>query len=253
MRILVIIVASTLLFLSSVAVKAQTGSQGSEQVKVVFKNGASVEGQWVDMQPGIQYRLLANQGDTIVIPHEVIRRVISRESQASEPDYKYLFREEGLYHASAIGLLMNTVSRNNGGLTGIELSASLGWQFNRLIGVGLGSGVDFYHLQGEEILVPVFIEARGYLLRQPVTPYYVFRTGYGFGVANERVGIRSAGGGWMINPAIGWRLSARKGMDLTIDLGLKFQPATFEWRQGAERSNAELYYKRLNITIGFLF
>ncbi len=103
------------------------------------------------------------------------------------------------------------------------------------------------------MVFPIFAEVRGYFLPQPVTPYYSLRAGYGVVFKNEEVGLIDGVGGYMINPAVGWRLSAKKGMNMTLDLGLKFQKAAFETFQQSELALTELTYKRLHVRLGFLF
>ena len=237
---------------------ASFAQQAPEQDRVVayLTKGAVLRGELVAMDVGISYTLLSIYGDTITIPEQYLRKI----EYTDRIDGKKIhfersndFQTKGFYHTAAVALNLNTVSRNDGGLMGYALSATLGHQVNRWIGYGVGFGLDAYHPHQNEMVFPLYLEGRGYLLDQAVTPYYTIRAGYGFVFDNEEVGLIGGSGGLMFNPAIGWRLSGRKGMNMTLDLGLQFQRATFDWWQNSERAMMEVTYKRLNIRLGFLF
>jgi len=219
---------------------------------VYLKKGLRIEGILIELRPGKFLKVELPNGDTLSIDDiDVKRYYLPRlKTKASRA---YEFREHGLYQVTTAGLIFNTVGASGGGIGGVELSTAFGYQHDRLLGGGVGVGADFYHAQSAEMIFPLFGEIRGYFLATPSTPYYVIRAGYGFAFANREAGIQDARGGFMFNPAIGWRLGDRKGLKMTIDVGLKFQEATFMFRSGAERSTAELTYRRLNIRMGFLF
>ena len=197
-----------------------------------------------------------NYGDTVEVPEAAVRKIdyaLPHSVRTARPERPYLFDERGWYHSVSLGMNTNTVSRASGGLFGFELATSFGYQYTRLLGGGLGISADFYHPQANEMVFPIFAEVRGYLLPQAVTPYYSIRAGYGLVFRNEEVGLIDGEGGYMFNPAVGWRLSGRKGMNMTLDFGLKFQKATFETFQRSDRAVTELTYKRLHVRLGFLF
>jgi hypothetical protein len=78
------------------------------------------------------------------------------------------------------------------------------------------------------------------------------RSGYGIAFANEDVGINEAKGGLMLNPAVGWRLAGGSGLKMCIDIGVQFQHAEFDYSRGSETSLTDIWYKRLNMRVGFL-
>ncbi len=226
-----------------------------EIIKVELKRGITLKGVLVGASPGNYYLLRSTDGDTTRIPHRLVRAFVYEDSPqhvAKRMTREYEFKDRGFYHTASAGLLINTVSRENGGLTGIALSAVFGYQRNRLVGFGIGSGVDFYYPRGEELIAPIFAEVRGYFLERNITPYYCIRGGYGIGIKQEKVGITGVQGGWMMNPAIGWRLSGRGGANLTLDIGVKFQKAAFTYRSNSERSEVDLLYRRLNVRLALL-
>ncbi|MDH3651477.1 MAG: hypothetical protein OEQ53_17475, partial [Saprospiraceae bacterium] len=165
----------------------------------------------------------------------------------------YARKDTKFYHAYSVGIIMNTVSESQGGLVGFELTGSAGHQFSKWLGLGGGISADYYHRQAGETIFPLFVEWRGYISDQPATVFFTVRSGYGFAYKNVEAGIHRAQGGWMLNPSIGWRLRGGQGMKVTLDLGLKFQKAAFEYRVWSDRADVDLLYRRLNARVGFLF
>ena len=219
-----------------------------------LKRGIVVRGAIISMRPGEYYSILSPGGDTIHVPDRLILNV----SYPNEPTKitsrrPYQFKENGFYSATGLGVMFNTVSGNNRSSVGYELSTVFGYQKNRLLGFGIGSGIDFYQPGGREMVVPIFAEVRGYLLPRNVSLYYSVRGGYGIAVKGRNIDVWGSENGWMFNPALGWRLGGRQGMNFTLDLGLKFQKASFDYRWGSERSTLDLVYRRLDMRIGFLF
>lgn len=246
-----------LLLLVGVIGAQESDWNASDRVTVVLKRGIVLQGHFIDVDPGVAYVLRTIHGDSVRIPDRLLKKVQYGELhqyQSSLPKLEraYRFSEEGFYMASSLGLLIGA-SNESGGLTGIELSASAGWQYSRLLGIGFGTGLDFYHPRGEEVILPVFAEVRGYFLERKITPYYALRAGYGIALRNERSGIVGAEGGWMLNPVIGWRLGGRTSGNMTIDFGVKFQKANFDFERRNEQSQVSLFYKRLNVRLGILF
>ncbi len=236
-------------------------NSGWDEIELTLRKGVILKGKLIGLEVGQSYRIVAEFGDTITIPLKEIKSVSYPDrvsgGMAALPKVKapkpYMFREQGYYHAATAGIVFATVSEDGSNGVGSELTAVFGYQKSRMLGFGLGSGVDFYQPGTNEVIMPIFAEVRGYFLPQKVTPYYTVRGGYGIAFKNRDVGIWNAQGGWMFNPAVGYRLGGSKGMNMTLDLGLKFQKAFFERREGSTTSDIELIYRRMNVRIGFLF
>lgn len=246
----------TVLFLiTSLVVGAQENVQ-EDIIFIYMRKGMRLEGKLLEFEPGEYVLIETEKGHIIKVADDRIKRYYYPGSHGSTKDFLfekgYIFKEKGMYQYATLGTIMNTVSSNDGGRVGFQMTASAGYQFSRLLGAGLGIGADFYRTGASEMVFPVFGEARGYFIAQPSTPYYVVRTGYGFATAND-LGIHTATGGWMFNPAVGWRLGGGKGLKMTIDVGLHFQNAEFDYSRGEETSIAKVKYKRLNMRLGFLF
>ncbi|MCB0665902.1 MAG: hypothetical protein KDC80_08785 [Saprospiraceae bacterium] len=232
-------------------------SEGDQDVIFLYlKKGMTLEGKVVELSPGESITILTAYGHTIKVPDRKIKRYYYPQNQKvdvlSLGEKKYGFKEQGLYQYATLGLIMNTVNSESGGAVGFQMTAAMGYQINRWIGAGIGGSADFYRTGASEMVFPVFTELRGYFLEENSTPYYILRTGYGFASANEQ-DVHEAKGGWMINPAVGWRLGGGKGLKMTFDVGVQFQHAEFNYSRGAESSITDIVYKRLNMRLGFLF
>lgn len=247
----------TLLLLLGVGINAsaQEGEGKLSSVVVKLNKGGIITGYLVKFEPGHALWVKTERGDTMRIDDMWVRKIqyLDSNKRFQKSRHIYAFKERGVYHASSVGLTPSTAAIEDGGLTGVSLSTVFGYQHNRWLGTGIGSGIEFYHVDRGEMVVPIFGEIRGYFLKDWSTPYFTIRGGYGLAIKNEEADIFDAGGGWMFNPSFGWRLSGKKGMNLFMDLGVQFQEASYEFRSGSERSNVEIFYKRLNVRMGFLF
>lgn len=240
--------------LSSICLIGQEVPQkaGETMDLVKLNNGSILEGRIVAIVPGEHIVFVTNSGIEVRIEEGQYQRFYQKKVR-NKMKGSYEFDEKGFYHAYTFGLIMNTVSENQGGLVGFEMAGSAGHQFSRWLGIGGGISADYYHRRAGETIFPIFLEWRGYTSPQPATTYFTVRAGYGIAYRNEDAGIRSAEGGWMVNPVVGWRFSGRKGMNLTLDVGIKMQKAAFEYRVWSDRSDVDLLYRRLNARVGLLF
>jgi hypothetical protein len=248
------------LFLVSAGINpldAQQNGDDPDLICLYLKKGMILQGHLLEYKPGEYVKILSGRGHTLIIADEKIKRYTfpNQDSEIIQLSGRriYEFREQGFYQYTSLGLMMNTVTSNEGGEVGLQLAASFGFQHSRLLGFGLGLGADFYRAGSSEKIFPVFGEVRGYFLRQPSTPYYVLRGGYGFAWKNEDAGVIGARGGWMFNPSVGWRLGGGPALKMTLDVGLQFQHATFDYAIGRDRANTVIDYMRLNVRMGFLF
>lgn len=88
----------------------------------------------------------------------------------------------------------------------INIHTIQGFKVGDYFSAGIGFGADVYHEGGgTNIMIPVFLNMKGYLLNSRVTPYLSFDIGGGIGV-----GELSGVSGMMISPAIGIKTGAFK-------------------------------------------
>jgi hypothetical protein len=130
-----------------------------------------------------------------------------------------------------------------------------GFQFNRMLGIGGGLSFDGYNLEDGESMVTLFAHYRGYLTRSIVAPYLGLNAGYGQPFRNDRQGITSARGGWMIHPELGLRLGANDRTNFTVSVGYRFQQAEYTqvFAFNGDIQYRDITYKRLMFSMGLLF
>ncbi|MBR6831224.1 MAG: hypothetical protein IKM58_03975 [Tidjanibacter sp.] len=88
----------------------------------------------------------------------------------------------------------------------INIHTIQGVKIGDYFSTGIGLGVDLYHEGGTSVMIPVFLNMKGYLPNNSnITPYLSFDIGGGFGV-----GDTSGLSGMIISPAIGIKTGAFK-------------------------------------------
>jgi hypothetical protein len=139
---------------------------------------------------------------------------------------------------------------------GAGLHYSIGHRFSRLLGVGLGTGLETHDFNNSRNIIPIYAEARGFLLPKRISPYYALKLGYGFALGNEFNGTLEAKGGLHFSPEIGVRFGAT---DVNYYLGVeyKIQNATFTstgwgW-DGQGRFTDKISYRRFELRTGLVF
>ena len=216
-----------------------------DQIK--FKNGHVLSGEIIDYRPGDIVVFQLKGGNQLEIPINRIAKIWQDAIgiRAKRPN---LFKEKGLYF-----VLNGSTSLNN--QFGYSLTHTIGYRFNRLVGVGIGGGIENYEDGEGKRVVPIYAEARGFLFDKKITPYYSIRAGYGIGLTNDEFGIREAGGGVHLNPEIGYRLGGHDAVNLFIGIGLKVQDAEFTYRNpwDGSRTTENISYRRYMLTFGLVF
>jgi hypothetical protein len=160
----------------------------------------------------------------------------------------YAFREHGLYQT--FSLFVNVADPGGAGL-----HYSIGHRFNRMLGVGVGLGIESNDFWNDRQMVPVYVEARGFFRPQKISPYYAFKVGYGIALKHNYAEEIAAKGGLMISPEIGIRFGSR-AVNYYLGMEYKLQQAsyvtTFRW-QGDGTTTDKITYKRLELRTGIIF
>lgn len=225
---------------------------------VLLKDGSRLSGTIVrwDLARGMEFKLAT--GAVVNIPKEEISRVYQdtqfTPNVESDPglymrrDRPYAFREEGLYNTFSVFLDFST----NGG-AGIHYS--VGHKFNKLLGVGIGTGFESHDFNYTRNIVPLYAEARGYFLSQKISPYYAFKMGYGFALTSPENGTLDAKGGFRLSPEMGIRFGGRS---VNYYMGLEYilQNATFtntDWWGSQGEFTDVISYRRMELRMGLVF
>jgi hypothetical protein len=243
------------LLAAGIMVGQEESAKTTPTVDIIWlKDGSKLKGtilQW-DLERGMEFKLIT--GATIYINKADIDRVIQEEPAETrnervryfnEPK-PYSFREEGWYHNSS-GFFNISI---NGG-AGIH--HVMGWRFNRMFGIGLGTGIETHDFNWVRNIIPIYAEARGFFLPKKITPYYALKLGYGIALNDRANGTVNARGGIHFSPELGVRFG---GGDVSYYLGLeyKLQNASFtnEW-WGGGASTDRVSYRRIEMRTGLLF
>jgi len=188
------------------------------------------------------------------VPRTEITKILQKCNNRTAKTYH--FKETDWYHHSRMGLLIGqTYYREN--RTGLQIQHSSGWMFSRLLGVGLGAGIDVFDGQGNiPATYPIFAEVRGFLFPQRITPFYALGGGWGFSKKNNADNSawgwsETWKGGWMAQAAVGYRI----GNNFTVQAGFRLQHARREWSSnwwGIESRTDRILHRRLMLGVGLL-
>lgn len=255
-------------------------------------DGAYYRGRLLGYRKGAEVSLAIDTRTVLILKEEAVYRIDFEQRVATPPaksarrDAKgtteagraprepreYAFREKGPYQAITVGAMLaegaptariiifdplNPFIVNDDPRTtfGYSMQYVRGWQFNRWQGVGGGVSADAYQMERGEILLNALAQYRAYFTRRKVGLYGVLDAGYGFAFRNERQGISEARGGFLLHPAVGLRLGARKDYNFTVDLGYRFQQARYTQTLpfSGDTEVRELFYKRLSLRVGIVY
>ncbi len=249
---------AALLLCTASATFAQENDPPEADDVLYLKDGSVLRGTLAYYIQGQEIAFILSTGDTLRYPQRQIMRFVQGGAVLTgkkfRPAKTYDFREEGVYFTFNLGLGVGRTSRSDNTVAP-HASASMGYQFNRWVGVGGGFGVDGYRPDRGEVVYPLFGEVRGYLTGNRQAPYYSVRLGYGLAFAEEENRILEARGGWYFQPAFGMRWGASAGVNFLTTVGLQFQDAEFTRQDGApgEVRIEDRTYKRLLFGLGIVF
>ncbi len=166
-----------------------------------------------------------------------------------------------LAFAADLGLLSGKTGTQNGnGLdtyveSGAAFQVFVGYRFARGLALGLGSGLENLPIT---VTLPIAIEARGYLGRAKVAPFYSLKVGNAFPWVrrpSENQDIEYKGG-LMFQPSAGLQFGSAGNACFTFTIGYRHQRMvttgqTWWWNNGSQRN--EYHFNRLFTAIGFSF
>jgi len=249
--------------LISLALLTASGLSGQEvalqQYVFFLEDGSKLKGELVSLTAdSMVFRILGGQSVGLQ-RREVVRFLPEGEAPAENPPAKrpYAFEEQGFFHLLSFGA--NFVRTSTDGMDlGLSLHYALGFQFNRWLGAGVGSGLDSYSLRNRYQLVPVFLHLRSFLGRTKVAPMLLLDAGYGFALTDRDAGITESRGGWLLHPAVGVRFGAHPKVNFAMDIGYRFQRASytedfFIWNPGQEQEERNLLFQRFTLRFNLLF
>ncbi|MEL6658216.1 MAG: hypothetical protein AAFP77_17175 [Bacteroidota bacterium] len=262
------------------------GRKAKTEIRLI--DGTTHEGVISEYQDGGNVSLLLDSGSTITVVEDditgvtyaipdrdrakadrQIRKHSPKPAPAPRPKPVYEFKENGWFQNTSFAFSFGRREREEVSFFGpgfeegtVEMSAIgfniqhiMGYQFNRLVGAGVGVSYDAYDLEDGESVLTFFGHYRAYLSKGIVAPFASLSAGYGFALLNEDQGVQQADGGWMIHPEIGLRLGATDKANFTIGLGYRLQDAYYV-QERPFNGNIEyrnVIYQRFLFTLGLLF
>lgn len=186
--------------------------------KVYLKNGSVIRGIVVEQVPETSLEVQTSDGSVYVFEMSEVEKVskeISEEfdDKADAHDEMLestLKRRQSRYRAIfEFGDVYRTFNFRN---WVISISTSYGKQFSPYVFVGFGVGVDYYK-DWESAAVPVFLDARFYIIDSDVTPYFGVKAGYSMSYIM----------GFYSNPTFGIYWWGKKQVGVNISLGYNLQ------------------------------
>lgn len=251
---------SIFMTVSSVMGQAVDSTKASDKIVDVvwLKDGSKLSGyilKW-ELARGMEFKLIT--GAEVILPKDQITRVyqdlpFASQLQADQSSYvrrdrSYRFREEGIYNTFSCFL-------NFSSFGGAGVHYSIGYRFNRILGVGIGIGIESNDFNNSRGIVPLYAEARGFFVPKKISPYYAFKIGYGFAQKDELSGTIDAKGGFMVSPELGVRFGGR-AVNYYMGFQYKIQNAeytnTIGW-DGQGTYTDVVSYRRVDFRAGLLF
>lgn len=229
---------------------------------VYLKNGSIFRGQIIFYEIGNELKLRIAPNNIMVIKARNIKKIVQeptpaeKAAQLNTPEKApsiYAFRENGLHFATTIGYIGgNNQFGNYTDAFNVHFQGI--YQHHRLIGTGIGIGVDFYNVNLGSI-IPIYGTVRGYLKAKNVSPYYQLAAGYGIPIDSESNSFTESSGGYYLAPELGFRFGGSAETNMTVGLGLQWQQATYtqDFGDTISKNEDEYTFRRFNFKIGILF
>lgn len=232
-------------------------SQSTSTDKVFLKDGKVLQGKIVKYTPGQTLVLEQADGLKTELQDAEIAKVLQGlpQDELGEPNIGKAAIEPATVHGLYANSMLSFAAGSSGeeGLAlGAGFSQVFGYQFGRKLGLGFGFGVDNYSRRGETVY-PLFGEVRSFLpSKNNVGNFYLLAAG-GFSLAFERksLDITKAQGGPMGHAAFGYRATTTEGLDIFVDMGVKYQSAHFERSLfSGDLEVRDIDFKRIVVRVG---
>ncbi|GAB4253003.1 MAG: hypothetical protein Kow0079_08200 [Vicingaceae bacterium] len=216
------LVTSLLFWFFTVVVFAQ-----NKAISVVyFKNGGVVKGEILEQKPGKEIKVKTKDGNIFVFKMDEVEKIEQNERIKKTTNNKNsgLIKYNGIltigYQFSANDYLWYNLDR-------LKFDIIQGAEFNKIISVGLGTGLRYYgSYDVNQLLMPIFLNIRSTVFKTKLSPFT--KIGFGYSI-NLTEGI---GEGIIINPSVGvnYLLTERASIFFSIDYELqKIQITNYDY------------------------
>ncbi len=240
------------LLLYAAQLKAQ---QNDFSDKVYLKNGSLIVGKIIQYAPNDTLKVQIGSGQIVPFGHDQVKKIVmfsALKDKSFRTEKPYEFKEQGLYDALSLsGNFGRNAIRTQ---RGIGIQNVVGYQFNRLVGTGIGVGYDSYYLNnGESNVVSVFGEYRGYLGKRNTSEYWTLAAGFGQPIDSKSDNFTNLKGSFMVQPTVGFRFGASRRYNFFADLGFRLQQIRFQNNNTWSESAYTVTYRRWILRGGILF
>jgi hypothetical protein len=242
--------------------QAQTEETEEYPDVIYMENGSIFKGKIIEYEQGGTVRIVIRGGHELTLQENEIARIVQVDEWESArekrnpvmenkpPRIKAIqYKTQGVFNHTHFGF--NASTSDFGQLRmALQLDHTFGYQFNRLLGIGIGSGVNFFDQQ--ETVIPLYAEFRSYPFKKNPGFFASVAGGYGFALRNTNNNISEAEGGWMSHPAIGYRIASSENLYLAFDLGVRFQQASFvanSFFGGGDTVRKDVLYQRTTLRV----
>ena len=253
------LIKTVIAFLFTACLWSISTAQGQEVI--YLKNGEKIKAEVIKYSDKGNFTIQYKNGEVSVVKAEDIEFVSFLGDLEEEriienvPKSRDTKNPSTIYYNIGLMGLYSSVDREisfedyaiSGGLT-----FSLGKQLSEYFGAGVELGYISYNYADDIELFSLGIELKAKLNDKKVSPFIVASGGYGFGSSNNN--FINIDGGYFVHPAIGLILKTERKERFSLDLGYRFQDASYRifTFNGNERF-AEVLYKKFTARFSLAF
>lgn len=235
-----------------------SGQEG-QQVKVKLKNGVKITGAIVKTFDEDKIDIVLSGSERLLIQYDHIKKIRFRNYGTVEGDIHWSLQNppklkvDSYFHEVRGSLLFGEEN------VGVGLNSINGYQFSKLLGTGLGIGINKY---GNYLAMPIYAQVRGYMYDKKVSPFYFGDIGYGHAWntnKNEDVfQLDNVRGGLYWQVGLGYQINFYNS-SLTFTLGYVSQDSTADyvyyrpWDIDDVEVSEKRTLRRIQFSFGFLF
>jgi hypothetical protein len=212
-------------------------AQNKPTSTVYLKNGSVIKGRIIENNPGESVKIQTADKSIWVFKSTEVEKIDTLSSVMKATQNDPINNLKKGYFTQAQFELMPSKKNSDEGTVPSFLAVA-GYQFNKHLSAGIGSGVEAYHIS----MMPLFAEGRYYFLNDHYTPFINLKSGYAFPLENGKDNLRNikliSHGGIMAGAEVGFIKSLSPKTFLTFSIGYRYQ----HLRQTAQTTQYYTYY-----------
>ncbi|GIV34674.1 MAG: hypothetical protein KatS3mg031_2209 [Chitinophagales bacterium] len=225
---------------------------------VYLKNGSVVRGMITEFVPDESVKIETRDKSIFIFLMHDVEKITWNNPSSEKKTYDPVIKKSGYFNETETGLMLGKKST---GKYAADLSVHTvhGYQINRHVRVGCGTGVDHYAEYGNTF-VPVFGSISGDIIKYWITPFYSAHAGYGFLVEKDTYAgetrDNSFKGGWLVQSGLGVRFytPAKISLSLIFAIKLQYSQRSYTYDYAPETLyREERLYRRYAVRLGMHF